>query len=82
MYSGSSGAVYGDGRFGQIWGKGSKILAGDVITVTVDVESGTIQWAINGILQFKYVSSKLKDNSINWVPYIWMAANVRVQWIE
>ena len=71
IYYYGDGGVGGDGK-GTIWESGKKIKEGNTVTVSVDLERGKIEWAINGATQFSYSMQRLKDKNINWVPYLWM----------
>ena len=82
-YHGHFGQLSGDGK-GQIRKKGvTKIKVGDVITVRTQLETGNIEWVINGQLEEAYLMENLKDSSIVWVPYILVwNKNTQIYWID
>ena len=48
---------------------------GDKVTVHVNLETGEVAWLINGQEGASYKMERLKNKSINWVPYILMFRN-------
>ena len=65
--------MYGDGGKEKEGGKEYK--NGDKVTVTVNLETGEVAWLINGQEGASYKMERLKNKSINWVPYILMRYN-------
>ena len=56
-------------------GGGRRYYDGDKVTVTVNLETGEVAWLINGQEGQTYKMEKIKNKSINWVPYIQMYYN-------
>ena len=71
-YSGDDGRVMGDGEDEALWEGAKRLDSGDIVSVTVDLEKGEIEWKVNEISQFKYLMPKLKEGNIKWVPLLWM----------
>ena len=44
----------------------------DKVTVIVKIETGEVTWLINGQERQRYKMEKIKNKSIEWVPYIRM----------
>ena len=61
----------GDGK-DTIWSGGRKFSDGDTITMTVDLGEAEIEWAINEKSQYTYYMPKLRDDTVKWVPFLWM----------
>ena len=40
--------------------------------MTVDLDQGEVGWVVNSVNQYKHYMSKLKDNRMKWVPYLYM----------
>ena len=66
--------MWGDGQ-GMVKRGGRRFGSGDKVTVTVNLETGEVAWLINGQEGQTYKMEKLKNKSINWVPYIEMLRN-------
>lgn len=45
---------------------------GETITVKVDIEKGTVSWAVDGTVLAIVENNLISDQSINWVPYFYM----------
>ena len=67
---------YSDGNFYNGKGLRGKILRpytkGDIIVVTVDCVQGKIEWRIGGEQRLVYDYDRIRDNNIDWVPFIWI----------
>lgn len=57
-----------DGDWKKNQGIGFK--EGEIVTVNVDLNSGSIQWEINSQIRHQVSTPILKDHTISWVPYI------------
>ena len=60
------GGGYGDYK------KGSGFKTGEKVTVCIDLKEGSIQWKVGSEIRCQETLPMLKDNSITWVPYIWL----------
>ncbi len=43
---------------------------GECVTVTVNTEQSQIIFTVDGQIRHTYVSDKIKDRTIKWVPFI------------
>ncbi len=43
---------------------------GECVTVTVNTQQSQIMFTVDGQIRYKYVSDKIKDRTIKWVPWI------------
>lgn len=70
MYNASNGALYDAGAF--ITSDGTGFRQGDKVKMRVNILEGVIEWSIGGISVCKHKSEKIKDNKLEWVPFIRM----------
>lgn len=42
----------------------------ETVTVSVDVDLGTILWKVGNTLRYSWQSDELRNNKIKWVPFI------------
>ena len=45
---------------------------GECVTVTVNTEQSQIIFTVDGQIRYTYVSDKIKDRTIKWVPCIYL----------
>lgn len=45
---------------------------GECVTVTVNTEQSQIIFTVDGQIRYTYVSGKIKDKTIKWVPLIYL----------
>lgn len=57
-YNGKSGGIFESGKFAGRQGKGFR--EGDVVTMSIDVDSKNISWLINGEKQSSHRSTTLR----------------------
>ncbi len=48
---------------------------GEYVTVTVNTEQSQIIFTVDGQIRCTYVSDKIKDRTIKWVPFIGLGYN-------
>ena len=71
----------GKGKIRESWE--TKIKDGDILKMKVCQEKGEIEWQINGEQEESYSMPRLKDRSIEWVPFVWVRrTNTQFEWVE
>ena len=70
MTYGGDTKLRGNEAWTYLKSEGKGFTIGDVVTVTVDIDIGSIVWNVNGVNQASYDSKILRDSLIKWVPYV------------
>ena len=71
FYNGNSAKVYGDGK-GILKKEGFGFGEGDTVGLRVDMETGEVEWTVNGVRQVAYTMESVKDGRVKWVPMLRM----------
>ena len=71
-YTGNNQLMVGDENMHEKMGGGFK--EGEKVTVQVNMETGEVVWTVNEKKEADYKWKKLKNTSINWVPYLDMGS--------
>ena len=67
---GKNGDVYYGDQKKLDMREGNGFKEGDKVTVTTNMETGEVNWKVNGALEASDWMRKIRDQCINWVPFI------------
>ena len=75
--------MIGDGKGEIERSEETKVKDGDILKMKVWQEKGEIEWLINGEQEYSYSMPRIKDTTIQWVPFVRVFhTNTQFEWVE